>query len=594
MDLSNRDGRKILGERIKSASKETGISLEDLAIKIGCSRGLIYQYVSGASLAQPDRLQQIAVIVGKPLSWFFEDPSETITEPPQPDNNILPSSTVPSQSDTDWAEEKLAYIQALIYAHSSPPNWRAVSDYCQQQQVLLPKSASEKIAENLFTQGNALLRLQDFNAGRTKLQEASVIFRELTNNDRHLDCLQSIGHAEIHLGRTKQALHTFQQVSEGQLWRHRWQGALSLGATYEMLGDYTSAANCLIKAQEIADENTNTGEKEITHLYIDSNWVNLQIAWGDYERASETSQRCIMTAQRIGEQDQYLEALINYAYSSIYLGDFVKALNESERLINVSQLVSDTERWSIGLSIKSLCYTYCRSNEESIINAKEALSMALRNSMHRAELMAQRAISLAYLSSGNIIEAKYHINQSIASTDADNLKYPNLQFKTLKAHYLVLEGKYNDASALINEILDEAINLESKQVQYDCYYINSLAEHMNSSFNNVIANAERAAETADQMRIDIHQWRVLSLLAIACYKTGDTNKAETNYRKAIAYLNAHRRQIMETCKQNTLNDDPAVTTLLNGYAELLSNTERDDEAKRILQDTDWELPVTRN
>ena len=68
MDLSTRDVRRQQGERIKRASKEAGLSLDDLASRIGCSRALIYQYASGASLAQNDRLQIIAAVVGKPIT----------------------------------------------------------------------------------------------------------------------------------------------------------------------------------------------------------------------------------------------------------------------------------------------------------------------------------------------------------------------------------------------------------------------------------------------------------------------------------------------------------------------------------------------
>ena len=73
MDLSTREGRRELGARIKRAAREADLSLEDLAARIGCSRALIYQYVSGSSLAQPDRLQQIGQQVGRTLAWFFDD-----------------------------------------------------------------------------------------------------------------------------------------------------------------------------------------------------------------------------------------------------------------------------------------------------------------------------------------------------------------------------------------------------------------------------------------------------------------------------------------------------------------------------------------
>src|SRR5438045_8819566 len=71
MDLSNRQGRREQGQRIQTAVERAGLSVEELANRIGCSRALIYQYLSGTTLAQPDRLQLIARETSVPLAYFF-------------------------------------------------------------------------------------------------------------------------------------------------------------------------------------------------------------------------------------------------------------------------------------------------------------------------------------------------------------------------------------------------------------------------------------------------------------------------------------------------------------------------------------------
>src|SRR5215813_8159261 len=71
MDLSTRQGRREQGQLIQKAVERAGLSVEELANRIGCSRALIYQYLSGTTLAQPDRLQQIAVEVAVPLAYFY-------------------------------------------------------------------------------------------------------------------------------------------------------------------------------------------------------------------------------------------------------------------------------------------------------------------------------------------------------------------------------------------------------------------------------------------------------------------------------------------------------------------------------------------
>src|SRR6476619_836949 len=85
MDLSNRQGRREQGQRIQTAVERASLSIEELANRIGCSRALIYQYLSGSTLAQPDRLQQIAALCGVPLAYFYSDTSELPASEAGPD-----------------------------------------------------------------------------------------------------------------------------------------------------------------------------------------------------------------------------------------------------------------------------------------------------------------------------------------------------------------------------------------------------------------------------------------------------------------------------------------------------------------------------
>src|SRR2546422_8265681 len=71
MDLSTREGRREQGLLIQKAIERANLSAEELANRVSCSRALIYQYLSGTTLAQPDRLQQIAAVTGVPLVYFF-------------------------------------------------------------------------------------------------------------------------------------------------------------------------------------------------------------------------------------------------------------------------------------------------------------------------------------------------------------------------------------------------------------------------------------------------------------------------------------------------------------------------------------------
>ena len=185
---------------MKQAVREAGLTLDELARRIGCSRALIYQYASGASLAQSDRLQQIANAVEKPLPWFFEDGREG---PQQTLGSSEPSAARVSHAGPgfeaekaglqgDWEQlsaerarleqrrqaEDIARLEALIAAYSSPPEPRRVVDCCQQLTVLLARDDEpQRSAAVLLQQGNALIQLQEWGAAREKLEAAGAQFR---------------------------------------------------------------------------------------------------------------------------------------------------------------------------------------------------------------------------------------------------------------------------------------------------------------------------------------------------------------------------------------------------------------------------------
>ena len=188
MDLSTRDGRRVQGERLKLAAREAGITLDELARAIGCSRALIFQYASGASLVQTDRLQQIAAIVGKPLYWFFitdadagplHSPAEQLTEKQQElDDAIARFETDRARTTERRIREDIANLEALLTAHSSSPDQRRIVECCQKLQPLLASVGDNaSLAAVLLKQGNALIALQEWGSARESLQQAADRFQ---------------------------------------------------------------------------------------------------------------------------------------------------------------------------------------------------------------------------------------------------------------------------------------------------------------------------------------------------------------------------------------------------------------------------------
>ena len=573
MDLSTRDGRRILGDRIKRAAKEAGFSLDDLAVRIGCSRALIYQYASGASLAQPDRLQQIALVVGKSLASFFEETES---------HRAAADAAVGSESQGEPpVRERAPYLRELVDAYSNAPDWRHVADTCQQLIALLDNdTASEELARYLFTHGNALLRLHEFGHAKTKLEEAGAMYRTLGMTAESLDCLQSIGSAEVHLGHTGQAMAAFRRVADGADWHHRWQGVLAIGAVHEMLGDYSATSDALLRAQEIIGENKEARVTDAAYLYVDGNWANLELAWGDYDRALETAHRCVAGAQRLGDQDQYIEALLNCAAARLGLGQLREASVDAQGAVNVAELVRDHERWSLGLASRSLA-------TGSIVDAKESLSIALRYNCRRAELLAQKAIANAYLTSENLVEARYHVEQAIATAELGVLKLPLVEFRLLDAVIAHAEGSVDVAGELAERCFADATKLQAKQARHDAALLLAQIAAKAAEWDVVISYATISSTLAREMNADWQIWRSESLRARALARNGSIDEVGDALAAAVRSIEVHRSQGHDMLGDTLPELDAVKETWLEWFF-YLESVGRNNDAVEFRDRADWQ------
>ncbi|MBM4445813.1 MAG: helix-turn-helix transcriptional regulator [Chloroflexi bacterium] len=61
-----------IGMRIQQTRKELGLTQEELAARLGCTQAALSNYELGKRRLYLASLEQIAEILGKPLSYFLE------------------------------------------------------------------------------------------------------------------------------------------------------------------------------------------------------------------------------------------------------------------------------------------------------------------------------------------------------------------------------------------------------------------------------------------------------------------------------------------------------------------------------------------
>lgn len=600
MDLSSREGRRKQGNRIKLAAREVGVTLDELALLIGCSRALIFQYASGASLAQSDRLQLIAKEVKKPLYWFFleEDESQSLIPNSDSSSNIDETSRLQLERTQFNAEksrfeqrrtaEAISRLESLLAVASTAPDPRKLADFCQQISVLLNLDEdAEKLASIFLKQGNCLIQLQEWGAAKEKLEQASSIYRQLEKPVFARDCCQSLGHVSLMQGRVEEALKQFEYVASGEDWTNRWQGKLSQGAAYEVLGEYASAIHFFEKAMEVVEERSEESGAEVAKLYIEANWSNLELDFGDFESALRRSQRTMLQAQRQGVQDQYLEALLTHGSVLLHLEELPAAAHHVEMALGISTLVSDQQHRSLALSILALCDLARHLNSQAVANGKEALAIALRCSAARAELFAQRVLSEAYLASSNSSEAAYHARQGLIAAQNSNLKLPQSQFRLLLSRAHLIQGLATETFAEANKALLLSEELHARPVQFESHLVLATAFLKTGQLDEAQKHAKAANELCIELKTPFVAWKGQSLSGNAHRLSGNGDAAKISFDEALISLELFRRKRKMIDEEDAIFEDPAALELCQSWLKFTVEREGIVVARTAVANWDW-------
>src|SRR5205085_1181475 len=238
MDLSTRQGRREQGGLIQKAVERAGLSVEELANRIGCSRALIYQYLSGTTLAQPDRLQRIAAVTNVPLAYFYG--SEGAAEQKRQRKAGAGDESKGSISD------RIAQLDRLAQAEESPTDWAALAA-TSEELITLAGQAFDTGTEAgaLFRLGKARIHMGEFSRAVDSLTRAASLFATLKDVRGEAGARQALGNALLATGRSAEAREQFTLAANSSHWRARWSGTVSLAAVDEQLGDYRAAmAHC--------------------------------------------------------------------------------------------------------------------------------------------------------------------------------------------------------------------------------------------------------------------------------------------------------------------------------------------------------------
>ena len=631
MDLSTRQGRREQGQRIQQAVERAGISIEDLAGRIGCSRALIYQYLSGSTLAQPDRLQQIAVQCGVPLVFFYSETGREIegdTLPLQTAPELAPalasSSTVPasgsnitpdvSNAASDVAaapalaapdvasrlNEGLRGLQELAQAQEGPPDYRALASTCERI-LSLASQIGDRDAQSRaqLDLGIALNKIGDFPRASDALNRAVALSVETGNTSREMQARQSLGRAYFMMGRTEQARTEFQQIVDRAEFHARWRGLLSLGSLDEKSGHYQQAMARFDEAAvllEEAEASRQADAKEIAEalLYVNTNRRNVYLAEGDLREARRLAEKCLIDAEALGSADQNLAARYDLSWCDLYTGRWVQAKVGLTAVLQLARFVGDQRRESMARATLGIAYAAAGDFDTAIAYAKDALAFALSRGDRQGELYAHLALTDAYTGPGGRgQEARYHANQALSVTTSVNYARSEIE---ARLRFARLSAQTGDADALREAAArsgDMARQMGARHLESlsRVWMADSLIDTKTTPGNETVQQAREQAfaalELAEVTGIFETRWRANDVLARAALLTGDVQEAEARLHIAVSALGALRENLLAADVADTLLENEDCQSVYARLADLLLQSGRRQEAAAFLEQTGW-------
>jgi len=582
MNLSTREGRRQQGLLIQKAVERAGLSVEELASRIGCSRALIYQYLSGATLAQPDRLQQIATETGVPLASFYGAAAA---------DDLRRGRRAAERDDAQVRlQERLRQLEELAQAQESPPDWGALASTCERM-VSLAAQAEDSLAEAraLLRLGRARVRMGEFARAVDVLARAAGLFASLEDREGEADARQALGHALLSTGRLAEARGHFEWVASSDRWDHRWTGTVSLAAVDEQLGDYRQAMARCDEAAAILDDRGSTREAAVGMIYVNANRANLYLACGDFASAARLARQCLQEAEAHGDGGQHIEALLNLAVCALWQGRWAEALGAMQSALPLARFVGDKGREALVRAVLAEVHAAAGDHDCATQMAKDALAAALSLGDHRAELFAQIALADAYLGCQRESEARYHAGQALAVASALRLSLYQAECRLRAARQALRTGETAEALQSAEWALGEARRLGARHLEAAALILRGEWNLRMGRTDAADADARAGLALAGELQARPLQWEALSLQArvLCALEPPRREEAGRAAAQAVEGIEQVRAELREAGIHDTILEDRHRLAIYALRARLLMDSGRRSEVAQFVRRTGW-------
>lgn len=487
-----------VGERIKQAVQHAGITLRELADKMGVSRPTIYAYVSGALRVPKARIRAIAEVTGC-APEFFEVPSNK------------------HDSIDNYRELAIELIDGLL----SNPNPEKAIAVAQQVAADLELQDGELEKAMLWQRiGNALTLSGKYLEAVPYIEQAQSWYQMTNRQVDASDCAQSLGYCYINLGQLEKAAASFEYALQHAPDQTRWKPVISLAGLAERKGNFEEAMERL---NAITDEDK-LGDAILA--YIKANQASLSATRGLWNDALTLNLKALEYARAAGLQDQITERRIQIAKAYLHQGLIEQASLWLVRALDAARMTKDTARETLAQLVQASLQATLGDWKAARETTIQALTTATRQQYRRSEACALLQLVEIANARQDYESARDYALQALSFGEAHSYYVVTCVAQLQLARVMLELDEPVESKRLLDTLTEDSRFAMLGEPRAMSHFVRARWFASQSLFQEAVSEARKGLQIANEVGAGLLTIREHPALVEYLKKAGDTRTAE--------------------------------------------------------------------
>lgn len=369
------------GKKIKAAAAHAGLTLTDLAVKMGISRATLYAYVAGQIRPSEERILEVASITTLPVAFFAAD----------------------GQTQSDRLEQILRLVDAMLTA-SNPHGAAELID------SHLDEVPANRRGDVFLRLGNAQIMEGSYQEAVPSLMRAKSEFTRIGDRHGAGRCSQSLGFCYAHIGPLSTAHAHFVEAEPLLNDADRWKPKVALAVVAERRGNYEDALRVIDRTQKSFSD-------PAVKLFCRGVRGNILASLASWPEVAKEEKEALAIAEELEVGDQIAERMIAISLAGVYLDDPKTEFNIA-LCLGYLKSSGDKGRQALLTVVRSLFALSQGRTDEATDFAMSALTQAIKGRYRRAELGAYLRLAEAALTDEKFDEAAVNFRKAAAYAES--------------------------------------------------------------------------------------------------------------------------------------------------------------------------------